>query len=479
MLFSSQRKAEESMNVLLIMSDEHRRDVMGNANHPLVHTPNLDMLSEQGVRFTNAYCNSPLCVPSRASFATGLHVHEIEYWDNAKQYAGIPPSWGSYLSEAGIQVTTIGKLHFDSASSNGFDDQRLRWNIVPTSPGFLRAPIRKQRDARRRIEEWVGAGDYWCYDTERQTEAAIDFITNEAYREGPPWVLWLNYMPPHFPLIAPRPFYELYPEDVVDLPFDNPSTALHPALEELREYFDSRGISKTALRRTRSAYYGLVSYMDYQVGQVIQALQESGQAEDTLIIYTSDHGELLGDHDLWWKSTMYEPSVGIPLIIAGPSIPRGEVRTDLVSLIDVTATLADAFGQRPHHSWQGRSLLPVAQGKESRGNDEIVFSQYHAHGVSHAIFMICKEQFKYIYYPHFPAQLFNIENDPHEIHDLATDTTYAPVLAELHAELTRIVNPEEIDEKAISDQRKRLTTATERSRWENWMKKVLSSALQE
>jgi choline-sulfatase len=444
------------MNILLIMSDEHRRDALGSAGHPLVQTPNLDALSEQGVRFTNAYCNSPLCVPSRASFATGLHVHEVENWDNGKPYTGAPQSWGNYLGEAGVQVVTVGKLHFDPAHKNGFDDQRRPTKQNSLDGGGLhRTPVRKQPQSRQRFDE-VGSGDFWFDSTEHETEAAIDFITNEAGREGKPWALWLNYLPPHFPLIAPRPFYDLYPEDAVDFPYDNPSAAHHPALEEFREYFDSRDLDEATLRRTRSAYYGLVSYIDHQIGRVVQALQESGQAEDTLIIYTSDHGESLGDHDLWWKCSMYEQSAGVPLIMAGPSIPRGEVRTDPVSLIDLTATLADALGQKPHPSWQGRSLLPVAQGKESLGDDAVVFSQYHAHGVSHGIFMIRKGPFKYVYYPQFPAQLFNLENDPQELHDLSTDATYASVLAELHTELTHIVNPEEVDEKALSDQRKRL-----------------------
>ncbi|HTK11248.1 MAG TPA: sulfatase-like hydrolase/transferase [Ktedonobacteraceae bacterium] len=443
------------MNILLIMSDEHRRDLMGCAGHPLVQTPNLDALSAQGVRFANAYCNSPLCVPSRASFATGLHVHETENWDNAKPYAGTHPSWGKYLSEAGVQVVTVGKLHFDPASDTGFADQRRPTKMSRDGGGLHRSPVQRQAKARERFND-VGAGDFWFDRTEKETEAAIDFIAHEAGREGKPWALWLDYVPPHFPLVAPRPFYDLYPEDAVDLPYDNPSAEHHPALEEMRTYFDGRNIDEATLRRTRAAYYGLVSYIDHQVGRVVQALQESGQAEDTLVIYTSDHGESLGDHDLWWKCTMYEQSVGVPLIMAGPSIPRGEVRTEPVSLIDVTATLADALGQVPPPSWQGRSLLPIAQGKERRGDDEVVFSQYHAHGVSHGIFMIRKGQFKYVYYPHFPAQLFNLENDPRELHDLAIDASYAPVLADLHAALTRIVNPEEVDERALADQRKRL-----------------------
>ncbi|HEY4382918.1 MAG TPA: sulfatase-like hydrolase/transferase, partial [Ktedonobacteraceae bacterium] len=419
------------MNVLFIMSDEHRRDAMGCSGHPLVRTPNLDALAEQGTRFTNAYCNSPLCIPSRASFATGLHVHEIAYWDNDKPYSGTPDSWGSYLDEHGVKVVTVGKLHFDPAQSNGFTDQRCPRKVSNDPAGLFRNPVRQRKQARQRFTE-VGAGDFWTHNTEQETQTAIDFLSQEAGSGEKPWVLWLSYLPPHFPLIAPQRFYDLYPEEAVDLPYDYPSADHHPALEELREHFAGRNLDEATLRRTRAAYYGMVSFIDEQIGRVLRVLKESGHAEDTLIIYTSDHGEMLGDHELWWKSAMYEQSAAIPLIMAGPSIARGAVRNDPTSLIDLTSTIADAVGLEPHQNWRGRSLLPVAEGREHRAETEIIFSQYHGHGVSHGIFMIRKGRFKYIYYPFFPAQLFDMENDPREMHNLATDANYAAVLAELH-----------------------------------------------
>ena len=443
------------MNVLLIMSDEHRRDAMSCAGHPIVRTPNLDELAKEGTRFTNAYCNSPLCIPSRASFATGQHVHDIEYWDNDKPYSGTPGSWGSYLDERGVKVVTVGKLHFDPSKSNGFADQRYLRQTGNDPEGLYREPVQKRKQARKRFEE-VGSGDFWTRSTELETQAAIDFISDEARQQESPWVLWLSYLPPHFPLIAPPSFYDMYPEDAVNLPYDYPSKEHHPAMEELRDHFDGRNLDEAILRRTRAAYYGLVTFIDNQIGRVLQALKQSGQAENTLIIYTSDHGELLGDHELWWKSAMYEQSVGIPLIMAGPTIARNAVRTDPLSLIDLTPTIAEAVGLAPDQAWQGRSFLSVAQGREGRPDSDSIFSQYHAHGVSHSIFMIRKGRFKYIYYPHFPAQLFDLERDPLEMHDLSTNSEYASVITELHAELTRIVDPNEVDQIALANQRDRL-----------------------
>lgn len=442
------------LNVLLIMSDEHRRDAMGCSGHPVVQTPYLDNLAREGTRFTNAYCNSPLCIPSRASFATGRHVHEIEYWDNDKPYSGTPNSWGSYLDERGVKVVTIGKLHFDPSKTNGFMDQRYPRQTGNDPAGLYREPVQKREQARSRFEE-AGSGDSWVQSTELETQAAIDFIANEAGQQESPWVLWLNYLPPHFPLIAPPSFYDLYPEDRVDLPYDYPSKEHHPAMEELRNHFDGRNLDESILRRTRAAYYGLVTYIDNQIGRVVQALKQSGLAENTLIVYTSDHGELLGDHELWWKSAMYEQSVGIPLIMAGPTIARNAVRSDPISLIDLAPTIAEAVGVAPDPVWQGRSFLSVAQGQEYRPVSESILSQYHAHGVSHGIFMIRKGRFKYIYYPSFPAQLFDLDADPLEMHDLSTVSDYASIMAELHAELIRRVDPDAVGQRALANQRER------------------------
>ncbi|UOF88754.1 sulfatase-like hydrolase/transferase [Fodinisporobacter ferrooxydans] len=445
------------MNVLFIMTDEHRKDAMGCANHSIVKTPNLDKLAENGVRFTNAYCNSPLCVPSRASFATGRYVHEIKCWDNAKPYSGNPESWGHFLSENGVSVTTVGKLHFLDGGGDGFYDQRFPEHLkLPGDiEGLYRDPIRKRKDGRNRIIE-ACEGDFWVDRTEQETEEAIRFLKFEAAKKDKPWVLWVSYLPPHFPLIVPEKYYKMYPEQKVDLPFDNPSLDNHPILDELRLHFDGQNIDEATLRKTRSAYYGLCSFIDDHVGRVLQVLKDSGLEEDTLVIYTSDHGESLGDHDLWWKCSMYEESVGIPLIISGPGIPKGSTISSPVSLIDITSTIAESVGIQPHPEWKGKSLLQLLNGNAIESQNEIVFSEYHAHGTSHGIFMIRKGKYKYIYFPHNRSQLFDLESDPKEMVNLAENPAFEEIKAQLYYELRKIVDPERIDAQALADQKQRL-----------------------
>ncbi|WP_172408155.1 sulfatase-like hydrolase/transferase [Desulfosporosinus sp. FKA] len=444
------------MNVLFIMSDEHRKDAIGCYGHPVVKTPNLDALAAKGIRFTNSYCNSPLCIPSRASLATGRHVHHTEYWDNDKPYQDQPESWGKHLQDSGVNVSTIGKLHFDTNFTNGFVDQRYRPASNRDIAGLFRNPVKQRKKGRQRIEE-ACSGDHWIPNTERVTQAAIDYLSYEAPKSDKPWVLYVNFWAPHFPLIAPKRFYDMYPDELINMPFDCPSAEQHPILDELRYHFNVRNIDEDTLRRTRKAYYGLVSYVDEKIGEIMEVLDKTGLAKDTLVIYTSDHGESLGDHELWWKNTMYEQSAGIPLIISGPNMPKGLVSNEPVSLIDLTSTVSETVGVTPDPSWEGDSLLPLVRGENPSGlKNRTVLSQYHGHGVSHGIFMIRKGDYKYVYYPTAPCQLFNLIDDPLELNNLAPNPVYKTVVEQLHAELLNILNPEEVDKKALEDQHNRL-----------------------
>jgi choline-sulfatase len=445
------------MNVLVIMSDEHRRDAMGCAGHPIVRTPHMDALAARGVRFENAYCNSPLCGPSRSSFVTGRYVHEIGYWDNSKIYSGVPDSWGRYFEERGVSVTTIGKLDFLEGCDSGFADQRLSSHRKPPGDieGLYRDPVRQRPDGSRRLND-AGSGDFWLARTNRETAEAIRFLTEEAPRKEQPWVLWLNYLPPHFPLVAPQHYYDMYPEAVMDLPYDNPCQSQHPIVEEMRYHFNMTNVDEQTMRKARSAYYGLCTMIDDHIGQVLAALAASGLEEDTLIIYTSDHGEQLGDHDLWWKCSMFEQAAGVPLLMAGRGIAAGAAVSAPVTLLDVTATIAEAVGVEPHPEWRGTSLLSLAGGDDRGAGERIAFCEYHAHGTSRGMFMVRKGNIKFVYYPDRPPQLFDLDADPKELRDLSSDPEHWGVMEQLERELRRITDPDAVDRRARAEQRERL-----------------------
>jgi choline-sulfatase len=451
--------SQNPSNVVLLFSDEHRPDALGCAGHPHVETPNLDALAAEGTRFTNAYCPSPLCAPARASFSTGRYVHEIGAWDNAASYGGEPPTWGEHFDDRGVGVTTVGKLDFQP-DVQGFPEQLLpHYRDSPDVNGLERDPPNVRDGARGRIEE-AGPSDgpygHERLDTKR-TDHALEWLEDHADEEG--WVLSLNYVLPHFALISE--YYDRY-EGVDALPVDYPAGDDHPIMEELRDHFDGRDVDEETLRRTQRAYFALCERIDVEIGRVLDALERLGLAEDTLVVYTSDHGEPLGDHETWWKCNMYEPSVGIPMIARGPGIEADTVEAP-VSLLDLVPTMADALGVEHDEAWRGRSQWGVLTGERPPDEGRAVFSEYHAHGTSRGAFMLRQGRYKYVHYPDNPDQLFDREADPDELENLAEDPAYEPVRERLHALLEARVDPDPatVEQRAREDQKYRQRTPVE------------------
>jgi choline-sulfatase len=451
----------EPLNLLFIMSDQHNPRVLGCAGHPVVQTPNLDALAARGVRFAHAYVNSPICVPARASFATGRYVHQIRYWDNAMPYDGRWPSWGHRLIARGCPVTTIGKLHYRSTTDDlGFPDQRLPLHVykgIGDIYGLLRDPMVKVHGARRTLEN-AGPGDseYLRYDR-AITEAAVRWLREEAPRHRRPWVLFVSFVSPHPPFIAPPEFYRRYPLESVDLPRQYRLTERprHPALEihryrnNVEDEFD-----EATLRRIRATYYALCSFLDANIGRLLETLEQTGLDKTTRIIYVSDHGEMLGEHGLWFKMSMYEESVGTPFILAGPDLPSGVVRHELVSLVDCFPTILEAVGvplEPEDADLPGVSLWPLARGE--RTLDRVIFSEYHATAAQTGVYMLRNQRYKYVYYVNMPPQLFDLQTDPYELHDLAQTPEARPLLEQFEAQLRRMIDPEAVDALAKADQR--------------------------
>jgi len=449
------------MNLIFIMSDEHNKNMLGCYGHSVVKTPNLDKLAEDGVKFNNAYCNSPVCVPSRASVATGKFVHEIENWDNADPYIGETESWGHRLTEQGYKVVTIGKLHYrQDEDDTGFPDQRLSMHVydgVGDTYSLVRDNLSPRNINRQKILE-AGPGDtsYTRYDI-GITEETINFLREEANDFEKPWAIFVSLVTPHFPLIAPQEFYDMYPLDTVEFPkqYGINERPMHPAIEAYRQTWDVQDeFDEKTVRKAVAAYYALCTFMDSQVGKIIDAINENGLSENTRIIYTSDHGDTLGDHGVWFKSTMYEGSVGVPLIMSGPDLPKGNEIDENVSLIDCFPTIIESVGadkKQSDNELPGKSLFSfiIDENPEQR----IIFSEYHAMGFSRAVYMIKKDNYKYVHYVDEVPQLFDLKNDPDELYDLAEDANYIGILNECKEELYNIVDPIEIDNKALNAQK--------------------------
>jgi choline-sulfatase len=431
----------------------------------MIRTPNLDRLAASGVRFTDAYCNSPICVPSRAALATGRYVHRIRFWDNGIPYDGSVPSWHHRLRDAGHEVTAIGKLHFRSADDdNGFTEEVMPLHVVDgigDPLGWLRDPL-PVRKAALRLANDAGRGNssYQDYD-DRITAAAVDWLKQRAAsRAGKPWVLFVSLVCPHFPLIARPEWYDLYPEETVPRPalYDPAEREPdHPYIAAIRDcQIYDKGFDETKLRRALAAYFGLVSFVDHNVGRLLQTLAEAGLADTTRIFYSSDHGDNLGTRRLWGKSTMYEEAAGVPMILAGPDVPAGFVCHEPVSLVDVYPTVTDCVGLPQHpddRDLPGAPLIKVVRGTAP---PRTMLCEYHAAGAATGAFLIRKGPFKYVHYVGMPPQLFDLDADPRETRDLAQAPGYRGFVADCERELRRVVDPERADALAKADQAARI-----------------------
>jgi choline-sulfatase len=452
-------------NMLVIMSDEHNPRMLGCHGHPMVRTPNLDRLAASGVRFSDASCNSPICVPSRASFATGRYVHQIRFWDNAIPYDGSVPSWHHRLRENGHAVASIGKLHFRSTDDdNGFDEEVLPMHVVGgvgMVSGLIRDEVRPSKAALKLAAE-AGPGDssYQRYD-DAITDAAVAWIRDRAAaRGGKPWALFVSLVCPHFPLVSRPEWYGLYPEDQVPLPtlYGRDERPRHPFLDAMRVFqcYDDGFDSEAKVRRAVAAYFGMVSFLDHNVGRLVAALEEAGLTGSTRVLYTSDHGDNLGCRGFWGKSNMYQDSVAVPMIMAGPGIPQGHVCHEPVTLVDGFPTILDGVGAPRHPDdadLPGDSLLDVMRGLT---HPRDVFSEYHASGAVTGASMLRRGPLKYIHYTGMEPQLFDLRTDPWETRNLAADPDYAGPRRECEAALRAIVDPDAASAQAFRDQAARI-----------------------
>ncbi len=452
-------------NTIFILSDEHNKRVLGCYGHPMIQTPNLDKLAARGTRFTNAYTNCPICVPARASFATGRYVHDHRCWDNAIAYEGKQPSWGHRLMEQGHHVVSIGKLHYASGNDvkrNGFDEEIQPMHIV-NGVGDLLGLIRDELPRRKGAanlgpEAGPGESDYTRYDRAIADET-VKWLTQAAPKHtNKPWAMYVGFVAPHFPLIAPQEFYDRYPVNQVPFP-DMYATAQrprHPFTDAMRKsmcYDDS--FDEPMVRRAIAAYFGLTTFMDSNVGRILKALESLGMLDNTRIVYTSDHGDNLGTRGMWGKSTMYEESAGIPMIMAGPDIPAGRVCDTPVTLADGFPTYVQSVGAKlapADTSLPGVSLIDIANGLAPQ---RTILSEYHAAASVTGTSMIrCGEigRYKYVHYVGLPPMLFDLKTDPYERNDLGRNAQYASVIAECEGVLRKVVNPDAADRNARADQ---------------------------
>lgn len=445
-------------NILIIMSDEHAPMFSSVYGHAIVRTPNMQRLAAAGATFDAAYCNSPLCMPSRMSFMTGRFVHRIGAWDNVRPLRSEEVTWAHRLRAQGYEVALAGKQHFGGTDQlHGFERQLAR-DLHAERYHPIHVWDEGIKPAGAPWPEVFAAGPGWTEELEVDElvqERALEFL-RAPERLDRPWALNASFIAPHFPLVAPQRFWDMYRPDEMDLPIipDGHLENLHPMAQRFRTMFGFPRFPDAVARRARAGYYALVSYFDEKLGQLLDVLHETGQYKNTVIIHLSDHGEMNGEHGMWRKSNFYEASARVPLQIVWDGRIAGNQRIgEVVSLVDVTATLCDIAGDDCDLPLDGDSLLPMLRGDEVEWKDE-AFCEYLAHGTDRPMAMLRRGRYKLNYSWGERAELYDVEADPGEFHDLAGEAEYADVAAGLERELLARWDPAGLDARVRASQRR-------------------------
>ena len=453
---------DQRPNLLYIHSDQHNPYVTGCYGDPLVKTPNLDQLAAGGVLLGNTYCPSPICVPSRMSMLSGRHPCENQVWTNSHIFDSAIPTLAHSMGGAGYRPVLIGRMHAVGPDQLHGYAERPVGDHGPNSLGGRGAdhgtlagtagPGRVSLD-----KSGHGQSAYQVHD-EDVTAATIDYLNRLGVRKragqpAEPFSLTVGFMLPHQPFVARREDYEFFYERMTPpqtpLPF---SDDLHPHIRMWRRECGIVEVSDEEIRRSRAAYWALVSRMDVMIGQILQALWENGLADSTLIAYSSDHGEQVGERGLWWKQTFYEDSVKVPAILHWPGgLPEGMRCDRVVSQLDLNATLLDALDCPPLPHSRGRSLLPMLRDPDHCAWEDVAFSEFCQDSVGaggpfppEGIYqrMIRRGAWKLNYYHGQPCQLFNLEEDPREVDDRASDPACQKIVEELTEEVLDGWDPE-------------------------------------
>lgn len=471
-------------NILVIMADQLAPHFTGAYGHKTAKTPHLDALAARGMRFDAAYCNSPLCAPSRFAFMSGQHISRIAAYDNASEFKASIPTFTHYLKMLGYRTCLSGKMHFIGPDQmHGFED-RVTTDIYPSD--FAWTPDWEAPDER--IDKWyhnmqtvkesglAHATFQIDYDDEVAFAAKrwlFDSARDKAAGKAAPFAMVASFIHPHDPYVARPEWWNLYSDDDIEMP------DFVPALEDQdpfsRRLLDGIEASHVPLTdeeviRARRAYLANVSYFDSKIGELVQTLEETGELENTIVIVTADHGDMLGERGLWYKMNFFEHSARVPLVMAGPGVVIGTAQ-NAVSLVDLLPTFIDIAGgdlSMLGEPIDGRSLIPLMKGEDDPVDEAI--GEYCAEMTGYPVIMIRRGLLKYIHCDSDPPQLYDLGRDPKETKNVAAEPGYTDAAAGFAKEVADRWDGETLRKQIIATQKSRraLHAAMEAGTSEAW-----------
>jgi len=462
--------AKAAPNILILMADQMAPSALPVYGHTLVKAPNITRLAETGIVFESAYCNSPLCAPSRFSFMAGQLPSRIGAYDNACEFPADRPTIAHHLRYQGYRTILAGKMHFVGPDQlHGFEE-RLTTDIYPADFGWT--PDWTRFDERpswyHSMDSVLSAGS--CVRTNQlDYDEEVTFVTRRKLfeiargKDERPFFMVMSLTHPHDPFAIPKQYWDLYDDDdIAQARVTIPVEAQDPHSRRLRHVtgLDLDAVSDNQIRAARRAYYGAISFVDDQIGTVLDALAETGLAEDTIVLLIGDHGEMLGERGLWYKMNFFEGGARIPMIVSAPGRFAPARVAASVSLVDLLPTLVElAGGGIPADlagPLDGESLVPHLTGEA--GRDEVI-GEYLGEGAIAPIVMIRRGPWKFVHSPVDPDQLYDLSNDPDELVNLASAPTHAERLEAFRGEVEARWDLDALHAEVLASQRRRRLVA--------------------
>lgn len=454
-----------SPNILFLQVDQLTAGALRAYGDTVCHAPNLDRLAERGAVFETAYCNFPLCAPSRFSMATGRLCSDIGAYDNAAEMPASVPTYAHYLGAAGYQTALSGKMHFIGPDQHHGFERRLTADLYPADfswvPNWGNEGKRDTNDSRGVLVSGICERSVQIDYDEQVTHAAIQHLYDMARSDDDrPFFLQVSWTHPHEPYLCRKEVWDLY--DGADIPM--PAV---PAFPSSRHDAHSRRLLRDFsmldvtfadedIARARRAYYGAISYIDSMIGRILDVLDQTGVAEDTAIVFSSDHGEMLGERGMWFKKHFFEPSLRVPLILCLPGWAPCRVRTpaSLVDLLPTFMGIAEGPGWTcPVEPLEGEDLTVYLDRDDAP--DRAIHAEYLAESTPAPILMIRRGRFKFIWSEQDPPLLYDLQSDPGELTNLADDPAHAGTVARMTSEIAQKWDSAALGERIVLSQKRR------------------------
>jgi len=410
----------EPYNVLLLMTDEHNPRILGCYGDSLVKTPTLDALAAKGVRFTSAYCQNPICVPSRVSLVSGrMPCHVNTFGNTANQQYESIPTLADVFVQAGYQAVWFGKTHWGDP----------RFLNVGGGNRNKKAAKQEQDESYGRLPQQSQVSK-WPVEKNQEHSIADEALAFLDQNRGKKFFLGVSFVKPHFPFTIQQKYYDLY-KDKVSLPRapENVIQELPAVSKQERAKYRHAEATKEDILRTKALYYGMVTYVDEELGRILKKLDDLGLRDNTIILYTADHGEMLGDRGIWYKNSFYDGSASVPFIWSFPKVlPQGKVVNSPAMNMDIFPTLCELCNLPEPPGLEGVNLVRVMKGMDD-GKDRYALSENYRDGFAGR--MIRTTKWKYFFYANGEEYLYDMEADPYEEHNLIKDRVYRETADEL------------------------------------------------